>query len=46
MSEFARSAPGANRNMPAGANQGMNNPGLNNPGLNNPGLNNPGLITG
>jgi hypothetical protein len=43
MSEFARSAPGANRNMPAGINPGLNNPGLNNPGLNNPGLNNPGL---
>lgn len=43
LSEFARSAPGANRNMPAGANPGLNNPGLNNPGLNNPGLNNPGL---
>lgn len=43
MSQFNSSAPGANRNMPAGANQGMNNPGLNNPGLNNPGLNNPGL---
>jgi len=42
MSEFARSAPGANRNMPLGANPAMNNSGLNNPGLNNPGLNNPG----
>ncbi len=43
MSEFARSAPGANRNMPAVPQRGLNNRNLNNPGLNNPGLNTPGV---